>query len=161
MMEQNGSQAYDLSLFEPRKAKVTNIAPNKKQVKANRKRARAQAILNTVAVFFAAALVICALGMLIVSQVQLTEMNKTVTELEGELAILESEGKSLAHNLAAQTSNEQVEEYAKSHGMQQIESAQIGYFSVDNNDVTKTPVEEPSWLESLWEGVVHFFGADA
>ncbi|MBQ2780674.1 MAG: hypothetical protein IJF42_03850 [Clostridia bacterium] len=161
MMEQNGSQAYDLSLFEPRKAKITNIAPNKKQVKANRKRARAQAVLNTVAVFFAAALVICALGMLIVSQVQLTEMNQTVADLENELAILESEGKSLAHNLAAQTSNEQVEEYAKSHGMQQIESVQIDYFSVDNNDTTEAPVEETSWWEDLWNSVAHFFGADA
>ncbi len=161
MVEQNGSQAYDLSLFEPRKAKVTNIAPNKKQVKANRKRARVQAVLNAVAVFFVATLVICAVGMLIVSQVQLTEMNKAVTELENELAILESEGKTLSHNLAAQTSNEQVEEYAKSHGMQQIESVQIDYFSVGNQDVAKVPVEEPSWWESLWEDITHFFGADA
>jgi cell division protein FtsL len=161
MTEQNGSQAYDLSLFEPRKAKVTNISPNKKQVKANRKRARLQSVLNTVAVFMAAALVVCALGMLIVSQVQLTEMNKTVTELENELAILESQGKTLSHNLAAQTSNEQVEEYAKSHGMQQVESVQIDYFSIDNNDVAEVPAEELSWWESLWEDVAHFFGADA
>ena len=161
MMEQNGSQAYDLSLFEPRKARVTNIAPNKKQVKANRKRARVQAVLNTVAIFFVATVIICAVGMLIVSQVQLTEMNKTVTELENELAILESEGKTLSHNLAAQTSNEQVEEYAKSHGMQQIESVQIDYFSVDNQDVAKVPVEETSWWEDLWEDITHFFGADA
>ena len=161
MMEQNSSQAYDLSLFEPRKARVTNIAPNKKQVKANRKRARVQAVLNTVAIFFVATVIICAVGMLIVSQVQLTEMNKTVTELENELAILESEGKTLSHNLVAQTSNEQVEEYAKSHGMQQIESVQIDYFSVDNQDVAKVPVEETSWWEDLWEDITHFFGADA
>ena len=160
MADPNGSRAYDLSLFEPKKAKVTSIRPNKKQEKANRRRARFQALLNTMAVLLTASVVVAALGMMIVSRVRLTEMNSTIAGLQKELAILESETKSLTHTLAAQTSTQSVEEYARSHGMQKIESYQIEYFTVEGETPSAEP-EEPDFWQSLWNRIAHFFGADA
>lgn len=161
MTDPKGSQAYDLSLFEPRKAKITNIRPNKKQVKANQRRARLQTLINTVTVLLTAAVIVGALGMMIVGRVRLTEMNNTIAGLEEELAILESETKALTHTLAAQTSTQSVEEYALSQGMQKVESYQIEYFTVETE--TETAVVEPelSWREKLWDGIKHLFGVDA
>ena len=161
MTDPKGSQAYDLSLFEPRKAKITNIRPNKKQVKANQRRARLQTLINTVTVLLTAAVIVGALGMMIVGRVRLTEMNNTIAGLEEELAILESETKALTHTLAAQTSTQSVEEYALSQGMQKVESYQIEYFTVETK--TETAVVEPelSWWEKLWDGIKHLFGVDA
>lgn len=160
MMDPNGSHAYDLSLFEPKKAKVTSIRPNKKQEKANRRRARLQSFLNTAAVMLTAAVVVAALGMLIVSRVRLTEMNSTIAGLQKELAILESETKSLTHTLAAQTSTQSVEEYARSHGMQKVESYQIEYFTV-GGEKAEEEAAEPDFWQSLWDRITHFFDADA
>ena len=160
MTDPHGSGAYDLSLFEPRKAKVTSIQPNKKQQKANRRRARLQSFLNAAAVMLTAVVVVGALGMLIVSRVRLTEMNNTIAGLQKELAILESETKSLTHTLAAQTSTQSVEEYARSHGMQKVESYQIDYFTVDG-EKAEEEAEEPDFWQSLWNQITHFFGADA
>ncbi len=161
MAEPKSSQAYDLSLFEPRKAKITNIQPNKKQVKANQRRARLQTLINTVTVLLTAAVIVGALGMMIVGRVQLTEMNNTIAGLENELAILESETKALTHTLAAQTSTQSVEEYAISQGMQKVESYQIEYFTVETEDAVAVTEAEPVWWETLWEGIKHLFGADA
>ena len=161
MADNRGSQAYDLSLFEPKKAKVTNIQPNKKQLKANRRRARLQTLLNAVTVLVTAAVIVGALGMMIVSRVRLTEMNNTIAGLERELAILESETKTLTHTLAAQTSTQSIEEYAISHGMQKLESYQIEYFTVEADSQTAVKDTPATWWESLWESITHLFGATA
>ena len=47
MVNPNGSEAYDLSLFEPREPKLVALKPNKKAVKEARRRARIQSFLNT------------------------------------------------------------------------------------------------------------------
>ena len=47
MVNPNGSEAYDLSLFEPREPKLVALKPNKKAVKEARRRARVQSFLNT------------------------------------------------------------------------------------------------------------------
>lgn len=161
MTEPHGSQAYDLSLFESKKAKITNIRPNKKQLKANKRRARLQTVINAVTIMLTATIVVGALGMMIASRVRLTEMNNTIAGLEEELAILESETKSLTHTLAAQTSTQSVEEYAQTHGMQKVESYQIEYFTVESGDQTAVVEEESTWWESLWDSITHLFGATA
>lgn len=161
MTDPRGSQAYDLSLFESKKAKVTNIRPNKKQLKANRRRARLQALINAVTVLVTAAVVVGAMGLMIFSRVRLTEMNNTITGLEQELAILKSETKTLTHTLAAQTSAQSIEEYAISHGMQKLESSQIEYFTVESESQSATTEESLTWWESLWKSITHLFGASA
>ena len=112
-------------------------------------------------IMLTATIVVGALGMMIASRVRLTEMNNTIAGLEEELAILESETKSLTHTLAAQTSTQSVEEYAQTHGMQKVESYQIEYFTVESGDQTTVVEEESTWWESLWDSITHLFGATA
>ena len=75
MVNPNGSEAYDLSLFEPREPKLVALKPNKKAVKEARRRARIQSFLNTALTLLTAAAVVAVVGLLISSRVRLTELN--------------------------------------------------------------------------------------
>ncbi len=75
MVNPNGSEAYDLSLFEPREPKLVALKPNKKAVKEARRRARVQSFLNTALTLLTAAAVVAVVGLLISSRVRLTELN--------------------------------------------------------------------------------------
>ena len=71
-----GSEAYDLSLFEPKQAKIVPLKPNKKQAKAQQRRSRIQSLLNTAVTLALAGLVITSLGMMVAGRVRITEMQK-------------------------------------------------------------------------------------
>ena len=58
MVNPNGSEAYDLSLFEPREPKLVALKPNKKAVKEARRHARIQSFLNTALTLLTAAAVV-------------------------------------------------------------------------------------------------------
>ncbi|HBT64827.1 MAG TPA: hypothetical protein DEB10_09240, partial [Ruminococcaceae bacterium] len=67
-----GTEAYDLSLFEERPAKIVKLHTNKKLQKEKQRRNAIQSLLNTVATLCVAALVVTVIGMMIMSKVRLT-----------------------------------------------------------------------------------------
>ena len=95
MVNPNGSEAYDLSLFEPREPKLVALKPNKKAVKEARRRARVQSFLNTALTLLTAAAVVAVVGLLISSRVRLTELNSEKSRKEAELNQVISETKRL------------------------------------------------------------------
>lgn len=154
-MAKYGSEAYDLSLFEPKKAKVTPLH-GKKATKAEKKRARIQKLLNTVVTALVSCGVLLVITLMITSQVQLTEMNNAITRKESELSEMLGEIKRLEGELAAQTSAQSIEEYAESVGLRQTESGQIDYISVTVPDVEKEP--EPSFWATVWGAIQAWIG---
>lgn len=86
-----GSEAYDLSLFEPKQAKIVPLKPNKKQAKAQQRRSRIQSLLNTAVTLALAGLVITSLGMMVAGRVRITEMDAQITTQQEQLSNLQSE----------------------------------------------------------------------
>ena len=153
-----GSEAYDLSLFEPKKAEIVKLKPNKKQQKQQRHRARIQAALNTAVTVFTAGIVVAVLGLMIASRVQLTEMNSEISQKQSQLNELIGETKRLESELASRTSPQMVEQYAEEQGMQKTEAGQIGYITVnDGGGNAVAEVEEPGFWQSVWNALVGFF----
>lgn len=107
-----GSEAYDLSLFEPKQAKIVPLKPNKKQAKAQQRRSRIQSLLNTAVTLALAGLVITSLGMMVAGRVRITEMDAQITTQQEQLSNLQSEHVRLTSELAAKTSAQSVEDYA-------------------------------------------------
>lgn len=99
-----GSEAYDLSLFEPKKAEIVKLKPNKKLQKQQKRRARVQTVINTAVTMLTAGIVVAVLGLMIASRVQLTEMNSQISQKQSQLNELIGETKRLESELAARTS---------------------------------------------------------
>ncbi len=147
-MANYNSEAYDLSLFEPKSAKITPL-PGKKATKAERRQAKLQKLLNTAATTLVACCVVLILALMISSQVQLTEMNSAISQTETRLNEAIGEAKRLESELASQTSAQSVEEYAESVGLRQMESGQIDYITV--TPAQPAEAENTSFWGSLWE----------
>ncbi len=127
-MASYGLEAYDLSMYEP-KAKLRAL-PGKKATKADKRRARLQKLLNTLATVLVSSIVLVVIATMISSQVRLTEMNSAISQAETAYNEAVGETKRLESELAAQTSAQSVEEYAQSVGLRQVESGQIDYITV-------------------------------
>lgn len=147
-MANYSSEAYDLSLFEPKSAKITPL-PGKKATKAERRQEKLQKLLNTAATTLVACCVVLILALMISSQVQLTEMNSAISQTETRLNEAIGEVKRLESELASQTSAQSVEEYAESVGLRQMESGQIDYITV--TPAQPAEAENTSFWGSLWE----------
>lgn len=146
-MASYGSEAYDLSMYEPR-AKITALH-SKKATKADKRRAKLQKLINTAATVAVAASVLFVIAFMISSQVQLTEMNSAISRAETELNETISETKRLESELAAQMSAQSVEEYAESVGLRPVESGQIDYITV--TPIVKDEVEPTvGFWASVW-----------
>ena len=148
-MAQYGSEAYDLSLFEKKKAKITPLHAQKAG-KEQKRRTRLQNILNGIVTSVVAAVVLTVVTLMITSQIRLTEMNIAINEQEKIYNEAVSETKRLESELAAQTSAQSVEEYAESVGLRQMESGQIQYITVETPEDQAAPEPE----QSLWEFLV-------
>ena len=155
MADHRGSAVYDLSLFEPKQAKVVTLPQNKKAQRAAKRRTRAQKIANAIAVTLCGAVVLAVVTMMIVSRVRLTEMNNSINDLTEQLSIVQSETIRLNNELAAKTSAESVEKYAQENGMQKAESYQIGYFTVGGGERIEIPDEE---TPSVWQSFTAWIG---
>lgn len=145
-MAKYGSEAYDLSLFESKKAKITNLSEKREQ-KAGARRSKWQRILNASGSILVFCGVLAVVAVLISSQSRLTELNNAITQAETTLSEQIGETKRLESELAAQTSAQSVEEYAQSAGLQQIESGQIDYITV----TVPEKQEEPD--QGLWAAI--------
>lgn len=157
-MANYGSEAYDLSLFEPKSAKITPL-PNKKATKAERRRVKLQKIINGAATVLVTCCIVFVLGALITSQVKLTETNNAISQEKAKSSELAGEIKRLEGKLAAITSAESVSDYAEKNGFEPIQSGQIDYFTVTPAVLeTEQPEEEPGFFESLWETLTGWIG---
>lgn len=159
MAANRGTEAYDLSLFEPKPAKIVELKPNKKMIKAQQKKAKIQSILNTLATLSVAAITVTVLGLMLASRVRMTELDSAINEREQQLVVLQSEKTRLTDELARKVSTQSVENYAQNTlGMQKMESYQIEYISVEDGDKVETAVENSgSILESIGSGISNFF----
>lgn len=159
MAMNRGNEAYDLSLFEPKPAKVVELKPNKKMQKAQQRKNAIQSLLNTAATLFVASCVIAVMGLMIFNRVQLTEMDSVINQKQQQLVVLQSENTRLTDELARKTTTKQVEDYASNTlGMQKAEPAQIEYINPENSDKTVLPQEEnASILDSALAVVTKFF----
>ncbi len=151
-MANYANEAYDLSLFEPKSAKITPL-PGKKATKADRRRVKVQKLINGAATALVACAVVVILGLMISSRVRLTEMNSSISKAETLLNEAVSETKRLESELAAQTSAQSVEAYADSVGMRQMESGQIDYITVTPAGAV-TEANGAGFWESLWDTLI-------
>jgi cell division protein FtsL len=154
-----GTEAYDLSIFEPRPAKVVSLKANKKFQKEQQRRRAIQSFLNTVATICVAALAVIVIGMMIVSRIQMTELDDHINDLQKQLTVLQSEKIRLTDELASKTSIKSVEEYAYDVlGMQKIESSQIQYIESENSDKAVVAEDKKiNFLEEVGSAIVNFF----
>lgn len=143
------NEAYDLSLFEPKSAKITPL-PGKKATKAERRQAKLQKLLNTAATVLVACSVVLILGLMISSNVRLTEMNSAISKTEERLNEAIGETKRLESELASQTSAQSVEAYAESVGLRQMESGQIDYITITPAQTT-AGASGQGFFAKLWE----------
>lgn len=159
MAIQNGTEAYDLSLFETKPAKVVDLKPNKKLQKAKQQKMVMQSILNTAATLCVAAVVVSVLGLMITSRVRMTELDTVINTKEEDLVVLQSEKIRLMDELASKTSTEEVEEYAENVlGMQKVESSQIIYISAESGDkVEMADAGNASIIETIGSAITKFF----
>ena len=157
-MNPRGSEAYDLSLFEPKKAKIIPLQPNKKMQKAQKRQARLRKMVNAAVTLCVSAVVLSVVTLRIVTRVQLTELNTEIASRQAELEILISETKTLTNELAMKTSAQSVEDYIRENGMQKVESHQIQYLSVASGDeIEVADTKEVGWLEKLCAAVAGLF----
>lgn len=153
-----GTEAYDLSLFEPKEDKVIAFKPNKKLQKAQLRQNKIQAFLNTAVTLLVAVVAVTVIGTMITTRVQLTELNSAINQRKTQLTELESEYKQLRAEMAAKTSAQSVDAYAAEQGMQKVEPGQIEYITVDGGDKVQLPGEgEQSWWESVSSAIANFF----
>lgn len=159
MAANRGSEAYDLSLFEERPAKVVPLKPNKKMQKAQERKNAMQSLLNTLATLLVAASVIAVMGIMITSRVRLTEMDSIISQKQQQLVVLQSENTRLTDELASKTSIKSVEEYASNTlGMQKIEPSQIEYIQAASGDKTVlSDQRNESVLEAAGRAISKFF----
>ena len=150
MTPANSGTAYDLSLFETKKAELVALKPNKKEQKHSNKRARLQRFFNAVAYIAVAIAALFVIGFLITSNVQISESKARLTELQSEQVRLQSE-------LASKTSIANVNDYARENGMTAADGSQITYITVSGSDTVTVAEESGNWLSKAWDAIVGFF----
>ena len=140
-MARGSSEAYDLSLFESR-PRLRAVKTPEETAKQQEKKDRQSRVARTVSNIVIAVLLVAVVAMMIVSRVQLTELNDQISASENQLEILKSENTRLTNELSAKTSAESVDAFANEYGMEKIESYQIEYITVDGGD--KIEVSDPA-----------------
>ena len=155
----NGSEAYDLSLFEERPARTLEVVkPTPKAEKEQHRRHRRQSVLNTGVTLLVITAVCAVVAMMIFNRVKITEVNDQILQKQEELGILQSEGIRLSGELAAETAADKVEAYAAENGMQKIESSQMRYITVEEGDRLELAEDgEKGFFESIAAGIKDIF----
>jgi len=161
LASRNGNEAYDFTLFEPKRQqevpqKKSNIIELPKEKLEENRRARNNP-LKAVSGFLALAVMLGIVGTIVYGQVQLTELTD---QLNSTTKILD-ENKSVYTQLKmksdSQLSLETVENYATQKlGMKKIEQNQIEPVELSKGDKTQVVQNGAGqdWLTSLWNKIV-------
>lgn len=160
----SSNNAYDISVFEDenlenqdlhKKNKVIKI-PKKKIEQAKRRKRNP---LKLTVGFLFSAVVVAVVGMIIYSQVQLTELNQKISEAQETLANSQSEYTQMQMNVDAKYTTSIIEEYAQDKlGMTKANSSQKEFVDLSSGDKAKVVEKEDKsifdtivdWISSIW-----------
>lgn len=158
------NNAYDISVFEDdnlenqdlhKKNKVVKI-PKKKIEQAKRRKRNP---LKLTVGFLFSAVVVAVVGMIIYSQVQLTELNQKISEAQETLENSQSEYTQMQMNVDAKYTTSIIEEYAQDKlGMTKANSSQKEFVDLSSGDKAKVIEKEDKsifdtivdWISSIW-----------
>ena len=160
----SSNNAYDISVFEDenlenqdlhKKNKVVKI-PKKKIEQAKRRKRNP---LKLTVSFLFSAVVVAVVGMIIYSQVQLTELNQKISEAQETLENSQSEYTQMQMNVDAKYTTSIIEEYAQDKlGMTKANSSQKEFVDLSSGDIAKVIEKEDKsifdtivdWISSIW-----------
>lgn len=155
MVAQQRTEAYDLSLFEPKRQEWHEQKDNivvlpQEQLEKNR-RQKVQP-LRLAANLFCMAAVVSIVTAIVFSQVQLTELTDQVNTAAAQLEESESVYTQLKMRSDAQYTLQTVEDYAKDTlGMQKINQNQVTCVSLSEGDEGEVLQQiGGNWWDSLW-----------
>ncbi len=160
----SSNNAYDISVFEDenlenqdlhKKNKVVKI-PKKKIEQAKRRKRNP---LKLTVSFLFSAVVVAVVGMIIYSQVQLTELNQKISEAQETLENSQSEYTQMQMNVDAKYTTSIIEEYAQDKlGMTKANISQKEFVDLSSGDKAKIVEKEDKsifdtivdWISSIW-----------
>lgn len=160
----SSNNAYYISVFEDenlenqdlhKKNKVVKI-PKKKIEQAKRRKRNP---LKLTVSFLFSAVVVAVVGMIIYSQVQLTELNQKISEAQETLENSQSEYTQMQMNVDAKYTTSIIEEYAQDKlGMTKANSSQKEFVDLSSGDKAKVVEKEDKsifdtivdWISSIW-----------
>jgi cell division protein FtsL len=136
--------------------------PNFKEIRAKRKE-REKALFVMKALRYGIAIFIMVIAICLVRigfQVEKDALSREIAYLEEQIQIQESEATRLEMELARKFSTEEIEKFAKEHGMVKAEAYQITYIDLSEGDkvIVSGGKDVPTEEDSLWYKIKNFFG---
>jgi len=160
----SSNNAYDISVFEDENLKNQDLHKKNKVVKIPKKKfeqakRRKRNPLKLTVGFLFSAVVVAVVGMIIYSQVQLTELNQKISEAQETLENSQSEYTQMQMNVDAKYTTSIIEEYAQDKlGMTKANSSQKEFVDLSSGDKAKVIEKEDKsifdtivdWISSIW-----------
>ena len=158
-MEKDRSEAYDLSLFEPKRQELPASGQKNNVIKLTQeqldksRRVKIQP-LHALATFLSMAVVVGIVGSVVYGQAQLNELTDQINTAQAELSEAQSTYTQLKMKSDSRLSLDTVEEYAKDTlGMRRISQEQVVCISLSSGDKGEVLQEDGSVLVSLWNWI--------
>ena len=158
-MEKDRSEAYDLSLFEPKRQELPASGQKNNVIKLTQeqldksRRVKIQP-LHALATFLSMAVVVGIVGSVVYGQAQLNELTDQINTAQAELSEAQSTYTQLKMKSDLRLSLDTVEEYAKDTlGMRRISQEQVVCISLSSGDKGEVLQEDGSVLGSLWNWI--------
>ena len=160
----SSNNAYDISVFEDDNLENQDLHKKNKVVKISKKKIeqakrRKRNPLKLTVGFLFSAVVVAVVGMIIYSQVQLTELNQKISEAQETLENSQSEYTQMQMNVDAKYTTSIIEEYAQDKlGMTKANSSQKEFVDLSSGDKAKVIEKEDKsifdtivdWISSIW-----------
>ena len=160
----SSNNAYDISVFEDENLKNQDLHKKNKVVKIPKKKIeqakrRKRNPLKLTVGFLFSAVVVAVVGMIIYSQVQLTELNQKISEAQETLENSQSEYTQMQMNVDAKYTTSIIEEYAQDKlGMTKANNSQKEFVDLSSGDKAKVVEKEDKsifdtivdWISSIW-----------
>ena len=160
----SSNNAYDISVFEDENLENQDLHYNNKVVKIPKKKIeqakrRKRNPLKLTVGFLFSAVVVAVVGMIIYSQVQLTELNQKISEAQETLENSQSEYTQMQMNVDAKYTTSIIEEYAQDKlGMTKANNSQKEFVDLSSGDKAKVVEKEDKsifdtivdWISSIW-----------
>ncbi len=138
--------AYDLSLFEEKKARPKE-EPKPEEPKLVARKSNTRVAVKILAVVL---LIGSVVGLMLYSQAQLTALNATSQNLSKQLEKAQDEQARLRIELDRKVSTAKIEEYVQANGLVKQEKNQVHYVNLSEGDVLEVQ-DAPStgWIENI------------
>ena len=147
MADRNSARQYEYGTY-----KTSNV----KKKKEEKKQERIERTLNedksstVVNVVFIAVLAAVLLGSVIFALDRRNTVYNQVSDLSGQLTLVEAENVRLQSELESRVSAKNIEDYAENVlGMQKIDSSQIKYIKIQTDDVVSIPQKDKGLLSKV------------